>query len=75
MVRSHLEYGNCVWSPTRIMDIEKLERVQKIATKMIFFDKQIGYEERLKSLNLPTLKYRRARGDMIETYKIITGKI
>lgn len=74
MVRSHLEYGNCVWSPTRIMDIEKLERVQKRATKMIFFDKQIGYEERLKSLNLPTLKYRRARGDMIETYKIITEK-
>ena len=46
MVRSHLEYGNCVWSPTRIMDIEELERVQKRAT--IFFDKQIGYEERLK---------------------------
>ena len=41
---------------------------------MIFFDKKIGYEERLKSLNLPTLKYRRARGDMIETYKIITEK-
>ena len=41
---------------------------------MIFFNKKIGYEERLKSLNLPTLKYRRARGDMIETYKIITEK-
>ena len=63
MVRSHLEYGNCVWSPTRIIDIEKLERVQKRATKMIFFDKKISYEERLKSLNLPTLKYRRARYD------------
>ena len=65
MVRSHLEFGNCVWSPTRIMDIEKLERMQNRATKMIFFDK-------LKSLNSSTLKYRRARGDMIETYKIIT---
>ena len=41
---------------------------------MIFFDKKIGYEERLKSLNLPTLKYRRARGELIETYKIITEK-
>ena len=39
----------------RIMDIEKLERVQKRATKMIFFDKMVSYEERLKSLNLPTL--------------------
>jgi len=25
-------------------------------------------------LNLPTLKYRRIRGDMIELYKIITSK-
>ena len=31
------------------MDIEKLESVQNRATKTIFFDKQIGYEE---SLNL-----------------------
>jgi len=25
-------------------------------------------------LNLPTLKFRRIRGDMIEVFKIITGK-
>ena len=28
----------------------------------------------LKSLNLPTLKYRRYRGDMIELFKIVNGK-
>ena len=33
----------------------------------------LTYEERLKKLNLPSLEFRRARGDMIETYKIIHG--
>ena len=29
-----------------------------------------SYKERLKILNLPTLKYRRLRGDMIDVFKI-----
>ena len=28
LVRCHLEYANCVWSPYRQMDIKKLEKVQ-----------------------------------------------
>ena len=32
------------------------------------------YRERLAYLKLSTLKYRRARGDMIEVYKIVTHK-
>ena len=30
--------------------------------------------DKLKTCKLPTLHYRRNRGDMIETYKIMTGK-
>ena len=31
------------------------------------------YPDRLKKLKMPTLKYRGLRGDVIETFKIITG--
>jgi len=31
----------------------------------------LSYEERLKHLKLPTLRYRRQRGDLIETFKIL----
>ena len=31
------------------------------------------YQNRLEKPKLPTLKYRRLRGDMIETYKIMSG--
>ena len=34
----------------------------------------MSYEERLSELSLPKLEDRRIRGDMIETFKIITGK-
>ena len=33
----------------------------------------LTYKERLKSLKLPTLQYRRYRGDMIEMYKLTHG--
>ena len=31
------------------------------------------YEQRLMALKLPSLEYRKARGDMTETFKIIHG--
>ena len=33
----------------------------------------INYTDRLKMLNLPTLKYRRKRGDLIQVFKIMNG--
>ena len=73
IVRPHLEYLNAVWYPWRKLDMIALENVQRRATKMIPGFKNMSYPERLRQLELPTLKYRRLRGDMIETYKIITG--
>ena len=48
--------------------------MQKRATKQIPGFKDLSYQERLKRLKLPTLVYRRARGDMIEVYKLLTQK-
>lgn len=70
MVRPHLEYANAVWYPYKKGDITNIEKVQKRATKLIISIKHLPYTARLKQLNLPTLKYRRLRGDMIEVYKI-----
>ena len=54
--------------------ITAIENVQRRATKLIPNMKNLTYEQRLKKLNLPTLTYRRLRGDMIETYKMLTNK-
>ena len=35
--------------------------------------KELSYEERLRALKLPTLVYRRHRGDMIEVFKYTSG--
>ena len=74
LVRSHLEYANIIWMPYFQEDIEKIEKVQKRATKLIRTVRKLSYQARLEKLDLPTLKYRRHRGDMIELYKMVTNK-
>ena len=74
LVRSQIEYANQVWAPKLERQIESIENVQKRATRFIPGLKGLSYEERLRVLKLPTLTYRRLRGDLIETYKILTCK-
>ena len=69
LVRPHLEYAEAVWSPFTKKDIHTIEKVQKRATKLIPSLKNMDYPNRLKKLKMPTLQYRRLRGDMIEVYK------
>ena len=51
-------------------DITEIEKVQKEQLKLIISSKNMSYIDRLSRLKLPTLKYRRLRGDMIEVLKI-----
>ncbi len=73
MVRPHLEYAQSVWKPHKRCHIDLLEQVQHRATKRVPGLQNLSYTERLKRLNLPTLAYRRLRGDMIEVFKITSG--
>jgi len=73
LVRSHLEHAVSVWNPHHQLLIEKLEVVQERATKLVIAVRTFKYEDRLKYLELPMLKYRRIRGNMMEVYKIFTG--
>ena len=74
MVRSHIDYCSSVWAPYKKGDIEMLERVQKRATKISSQHRYLSYTDHLKVYKLPTLHYRQIRGNIIEVYKIITGK-
>ena len=72
-VLPHLCYAAPAWSPYHKGDKEVLERVQKRAVMMVT-NLRGSYEERLAALNLRTLEERRIRGDLIECYKVLTGK-
>ena len=74
LVRPLLEYCVQVWSPYKQRYISLIERVQERATKLVGSMRHLPYEERLRRLGLTTLVERRHRGDMIETYKILTGR-
>jgi len=66
-VRPILEYGNIVWGPQFILDQQK---IQRRATKVVSEIKELQYVDRVKHLNLPSLRYRRRRGDLIYAYRL-----
>jgi len=70
MVCPHVEFANSVWCPFKLDDIKEIEKMQKRATKLTIKLKNKPHKDGLVHLNLPTLKYRRLRGDMIEVFKI-----
>ena len=74
-VRPHLEYAQSSWAPWTQADNNVLEQVQHRFTRQVSGMGHLSYEERLVKLGLTTLQARRERGDMIESYKILTGKV
>ena len=74
-IRPILEYCQTAWAPYLQKDINKIENVQRRATKLVKSLKDLDYEERLRQLNLYKLSDRRHRGDMIFFYKMIHGMV
>ena len=70
-VQPVLEYGNIIWRPQYIQEQQEIEKVQRRVTKLIFDLQNHTYDDRLAYLNLPSLKYRRQRRDMIMTYQLL----
>ena len=56
MIRPKLEYAEVIWFPHKKKDVLKLERIQRIATRMVPDLQDLTYEERLKEIKLTTLK-------------------
>ena len=75
LVRPHLEFGNVVWGPFNRADQLLIERVQRRATRLVPTVRPLTYEQRLEALKLPSLFYRRRRGDMIQVYQLLHGGI
>ncbi|CAI9719751.1 RNA-directed DNA polymerase from mobile element jockey-like [Octopus vulgaris] len=73
LVHPILEYGHTIWQPRHEAVCCELENVQRRVTKLIASLKEKPYLERLVALNLPSLEYRRHRGDMINMYKYTDG--
>ena len=69
MIRPKLEYAKVIWSPHKKNHVLKLERIERIATKMVPELEELTYEER-KEMHL---KERRERGDLITVYKLMNN--
>ena len=72
LVRSNLEYCSVVWSPFTKRNIDKLERIQRRATKFILKSND-QYDIRLRELKLLTLEQRRFLFDVTFLFKALNG--
>ena len=69
--RPHLEYAVQFWSPELRRDIDKMEKIQRRATKMIPEVRKYSYHQRIQVLDLISLVQRTRRGQLIEVFKYL----
>ena len=51
----------------------QIENVQRRATRLVTSLQHLSYPDRLRSLGLPTLEYRRDRADIFQVFKILNN--
>ena len=70
LVRPHLEFAAPVLNPDFGGDLLAIEKVQRRATCIIRSLRKLLYDDRCNALSITDLCTRRARGDLIQVYKI-----
>ena len=71
LVRTHLEHAVQFWSPHLSRDIDKMEKIQRRATKMIPEIRNQSYDQQIQDLDLTSLVQRTLRGQLIEVLKYL----
>ena len=73
-IRPLVEYNTCSWSSNAKGEIKSIEKVQRKFTRRLCQKTNISftsYEDRMKKLNLESLKIRRDKNDLVFLFKII----
>lgn len=70
-IRPVMEHGAPAYFPRTKAESLQLERIQRLATRMIPHLRERSYGERCSALNLFSLEYRRTRMDLIFTFKTV----
>ena len=71
LVRPHLEHAVQFCSPHLRRDIDKMEKIQRRATKMIHEIRNHSYHQQIQDLGLICLVQRRLQGQQIEVFKYL----
>ena len=74
-IRPLIDYASCVWNMGYLGDSRLLESVQRRWTKEIIGLRDKSYDERLRELQLFSVKGRLQRADLIKCWKIMHGQL
>lgn len=73
LVRSNLDYASCVWAPHSRCHIQRLETIQRSASRFILHYPELTYQERCTELKILPLSYRREISDLLFLFKCLHG--
>jgi len=75
LVHPVIKNANSICGPFYIGDQRMLEKLKNVLLQLIPSLWDLPYSERLACLRLPSLYYRRKRGDMILVYQLLHGML
>ena len=73
LVRPHCGYVSEIWAPTSIVNLKKVESIQRRATRYILRKSDLNYGDRLLKMNLLPLSYWHEIKDLVFFFKCIKG--